>query len=50
MASVVVSGTTVQPVCLPHGADKFEPEMLYGTSGWQKTSESKRHQKSIILF
>ncbi|KAF3816236.1 hypothetical protein GH733_014409 [Mirounga leonina] len=42
-------GTAVQPICLPHRDDKFEAGVLCMTSGWCKISESKQHQKDIII-
>lgn len=44
------SGTTVQPICIPHRGDKFEEGILCMASGWGKTSESKRHQKNVIFL
>ncbi|CAK7299145.1 OVCH1 [Vulpes lagopus] len=42
-------GTALQPICLPQRDDKFEAGILCMTSGWCKISESKRHQKDIII-
>ena len=47
---LLFSGTTVQPICIPHRGDKFEEGILCMASGWGKISESKRHQKNVIFL
>lgn len=40
----------VQPICLPHGDDKFEERILCMTSGWGKISETERGTLEVHLF